>query len=200
MNVLTILGSPRKAGNTATVLDWVETGIRDAGHSVERINLIDCKINGCLELHYGESAGGIRSTILSDTTDSINNDIDETETILQKIVAADLTLFATPLFCWGFSAQTKMIIERMCSLVTDYGTNNHVSAIENQPMALLVTAAGPINDNADLIPVMFARLVDFAKAKNAGNLIVPLCTTPDKISDEYRTQARDFAKQICSCA
>jgi len=39
MNVLSIFGGPRKKGNTATILGWVEDELKDIGHQVERINL-----------------------------------------------------------------------------------------------------------------------------------------------------------------
>ena len=48
MNVLTIFGGPRKKGNTATVLSWVEEALRRLGHDIERINLSSKKVHGCI--------------------------------------------------------------------------------------------------------------------------------------------------------
>lgn len=47
MKILTILGSPKKHGNTATVLKRFEELISPL-HQVERINLRDYTIHGCL--------------------------------------------------------------------------------------------------------------------------------------------------------
>jgi len=47
MNILTILGSPRKKGNTAGALDMVEQEL-SGWHQVERLALASVKVNGCL--------------------------------------------------------------------------------------------------------------------------------------------------------
>ncbi|HOS92228.1 MAG TPA: flavodoxin family protein, partial [Armatimonadota bacterium] len=47
MDVLSILGSPRRAGNTARVLDWVEEVFHEAGSAVERISIGDRDIRPC---------------------------------------------------------------------------------------------------------------------------------------------------------
>ena len=39
MRITTLVGSAKKKGNTATVLDWVEEALETLGHSVERIYL-----------------------------------------------------------------------------------------------------------------------------------------------------------------
>ena len=39
MNIISIFGGPRKKGNTATILGWVEEELKTLGHQIERINL-----------------------------------------------------------------------------------------------------------------------------------------------------------------
>ncbi len=48
MKVVSLLGSAKKKGNTATVLGWVEDELKSLGHQVERIHLNLKNINGCL--------------------------------------------------------------------------------------------------------------------------------------------------------
>ena len=48
MNVVTILGSPRKHGNTAKVLGLFEDEMDSGGHTMDRVNLIDVDVRGCL--------------------------------------------------------------------------------------------------------------------------------------------------------
>lgn len=48
MKVVTILGSPRRKGNTATVLGWVEDELKRHGHDVERIDISRHDVKGCL--------------------------------------------------------------------------------------------------------------------------------------------------------
>ncbi|NOG54689.1 MAG: hypothetical protein HND57_10250 [Planctomycetes bacterium] len=123
---------------------------------------------------------------------------DETDAILDAIVNADLCVLATPLFCWTFSALLMQLIERMTTLVTGYGTPSHDSQVKDKGFALLVTAAGPIENNAELLPVAFDRLCEFSLAKNAGHLVIPLCSNPEALADnaDARGQAEHFAASL----
>ena len=47
MKILTILGSPRRKGNTAAVLAKFEE-MAKGEHSVDRINIVDYDVRGCL--------------------------------------------------------------------------------------------------------------------------------------------------------
>ena len=47
MNILTILGSPRKKGNTAGALEMVEQELSDR-HQVDRLVITSVTVNGCL--------------------------------------------------------------------------------------------------------------------------------------------------------
>ena len=47
MQVLTLLASPRPEGNTATILGWVETALKEAGHTTDRVDLSKLEIGGC---------------------------------------------------------------------------------------------------------------------------------------------------------
>jgi len=49
MKVVTILGSPKKEGNTAKVLGLFEELIVE-GHEVDRVNIAACDVKGCLEV------------------------------------------------------------------------------------------------------------------------------------------------------
>lgn len=47
MKILTILGSPQKAGKTATVLKFVEEKIAAKGDEIIRVNAAEKQISGC---------------------------------------------------------------------------------------------------------------------------------------------------------
>jgi multimeric flavodoxin WrbA len=50
MKIITILGSPRKKGNTAKVFSIFEDKV-EKKHEVERININQYKVGGCLECY-----------------------------------------------------------------------------------------------------------------------------------------------------
>jgi multimeric flavodoxin WrbA len=46
---MTVLGSPRRRGNTAKVLAWVEEQFQGDGREVDPANILDYRVQGCGE-------------------------------------------------------------------------------------------------------------------------------------------------------
>jgi multimeric flavodoxin WrbA len=187
MRITSVLGSPRpKKGNTAKVLGWVEEELRAKGHDVDHINITEKKVNGCKECYTCQG--------IPDEPGCPQED--DAKEIFERLMASDAMLIASPLFCWGFSSQIKPLIDRHFCLVTDYGTPNWKSLLEGKRAGLLVTCAGPIEENADLVVQMFQRLMDYAKISAAESLVIPLATTPDAMGAEIKEQAVKFADRL----
>jgi multimeric flavodoxin WrbA len=185
MKILTILGSPRKHGNTATVLKQFEDLVAPV-HQVERINITDYTINGCLGCNACQ--GNIDEPGCVQKDDAI--------AIFNRMLAADAIIYATPLYAWSFSAQMKALIDRHYCLVKwgDYQIAH--SLVTGKQVALLVTCAGPVEDNADLIQEMFDRAMAHVRCQVIGKYVVPYCTTPDELGDEGAKVAREMATDI----
>ena len=187
MKITSVLGSPRpKTGNTAKVLGWVEEELRANGNQVDRINMTDKKMNGCKECYTCQG--------IPDEPGCPQED--DAKEIFERLMASDVMLLASPLFCWGFSSQIKPLIDRCFCLVTDYGTPKWKSLLEGKRAGLLVTCAGPIEDNAELVVEMFNRLMNYTKCSVAGSLVIPFTTTPDSMGEEIKVQAVKFAHKF----
>ncbi len=164
MKVLTILGSPHTQGNTDKVMGWVEDELRASGHEVERVNLIKKKVGFCLACYHCQGNPDEPACVQDD-------DMSE---IYDKLINADAIIYGSPLYMWSFAAPIKAMFDRCIALITGYGTDAHKSLIAGKRTALVVTAAGPIENNADLITQIFQRGMNFAKAAPVGELIAPL--------------------------
>ncbi len=186
MKVVTLLGSAKKKGNTATALGWVEDELKSMGHDVESIYLNSKTINGCL--------GCAKCKEKPDEIGCIQND--DAAAILEKIIDADLTIYTTPLYFWGVTSQLKSIIDRSWSLVTNYHQPNHASLIEGKRQALLVTGGGEYDNNAEPVFIAFDKLIKFYKGHKIGELFLGSCKTPDTMDDAKREKAIAFAKKI----
>ena len=116
--------------------------------------------------------------------------------IFDRMIEADGVVYASPLFCWGFTSQIKALIDRHFCLVTDAGTDKWKSLVDGKKVGLVMTAAGPMEGNADLLVHQFDSLAAYCKAPVAGRLTVPLCTTPDAIGDDVKQKAVDFVKEL----
>lgn len=100
--VLAFTASPRKGGNSDLLCDQFLQGAKDAGNEVEKIYIRDRKINFCLGCMKCQKNGG---------TCVQRDDMDE---ILEKMVAADVLVLATPVYFYSMSAQLKVLIDRTC--------------------------------------------------------------------------------------
>jgi multimeric flavodoxin WrbA len=186
MKIITLQGSPRKKGNTAKVLSWIEEALIALGHDVESIFLNTKNLNGCL------ACGKCKEK--PDTVGCIQKD--DIPEILEKMTRAELVIFASPLYFWGVSAQLKTVIDRTYSLYVDYHQPGHASLVDGQRQALLVTGAGPYENNAEAAFTAFGRLQNPHKAINAGTLFVGSCSTPDQLDNSIKDKAAAFAHKI----
>ncbi|UCE52033.1 MAG: flavodoxin family protein [Desulfobacterales bacterium] len=101
--IIAIYGSPRRKGNTATLLKEAVQGARDSGAVVEEIVLRDLKMSPCLEIYGCKEAGEC----------AIKDDF---QTVRDKILAAPGLMLASPVFFYTVSAHTKILMDRFQSL------------------------------------------------------------------------------------
>jgi len=185
MKIITILGSPRKKGNTAAVLSIFENEV-EQDHEVERIHITQYKVGGCISCYKCKEKMGEPGCVQKD----------DALAIFEKMIEADAMVYASPLYCWSFTSQIKPLIDRHFCLVKNDGTSEHNSLISGKPAALLVTCAGPIEGNCDAIQGIFAGLNDYLQLTPKGTFILPFCTTPDAIGEGGVELAGSLAKAI----
>jgi multimeric flavodoxin WrbA len=185
MRVMTILGSPRREGNTATVLGWMEDRWRDDGHDIDSANMLDYKVDGCCECLACKKGTVELCSIGDDAND-----------LYRRMAAADLVLIAAPVFCWGFPAQIKGLIDRMYCMMDFAVRRPDAPRLQNKPMGLLLTGGGGEADNAELVVGAFQRLVEYLGCRMGGHLFVGGCTTPEKLTSEAKARAADFAAKV----
>ena len=99
MKIIAFLGSPRKDGNSALLLRETIRGIAESGLTVQIFNLNEMNISPC------QSCGGCE-----DTGVCIFND--DMALIHAEIREASRIILASPIYFFGVSAQTKIMIDR----------------------------------------------------------------------------------------
>lgn len=186
MNIVTILGGPRKKGSTALMLGIMEDHFRQAGHAVDRINITEFDVKGCISCYKCRKS--------SDEPGCSQKD--DAMSIFERMMRADVIVYSTPLYCWSWAAQIKPLIDRHYCLVKDYGSKNHRSFIQKSKSGLLMTCGGPVENNADLLVKAYDYLMDYCNIKNPVNLVIPFCASPDSITDEHKDKARQLAQSL----
>jgi multimeric flavodoxin WrbA len=100
IKVLAFAGSPRRHGNSETLLDWVLGGmIADPDVVIEKIALTEADVNPC---HGCNACEKLNKCVQRDGMDAVHD----------KIIAADIILLSSPIYCMGIAAQAKALIDR----------------------------------------------------------------------------------------
>lgn len=129
-NILVILGGGRPNGNTAQLAEAFARGAREAGHRVETVSLLKTEVRGCL------GCNACRRGKPCVQRDGFGE-------LVPKIEAADLLVFASPLYFWTFSAKLKALIERFYCLARPEKDppRGRYEKYPDKDCALLMTAA-----------------------------------------------------------
>jgi multimeric flavodoxin WrbA len=153
---------------------------------VEGIYLNNKSINGCLGCaKCRENSNEIACVQKDDAID-----------IMERMIASDAVLFASPIYFRGFSAQLKALIDRGYSLVTNYHKPGHTSLMEGKRIDLLVNGADADADNAEGMFSAFDRIVDFLLAGKSAELYVGECSVPTEIPEEVRKKTVALARSL----
>lgn len=108
MKVLAIAGSPRRGGNTETLVDRVLTGAAAEGAETEKIVACNLRMRGCLH------CDGCLETGVCVQRDDMTD-------LYPKLQQMDAFVLASPLMFMNVSSQAKMIIDRLqCVWVAKY--------------------------------------------------------------------------------
>ena len=138
MKIVIINGSARK-GNTLTAIQAFTEGVAEGNEveiiAPEKLTIAPCKGCGVCQC----SKGCV--------------DQDDTNPTIDKIVAADVIIFATPVYWWGMSAQLKLIIDKCyCKGLL----------LKNKKAGILVVGAAPVGSiQYELIDKQFQCMADY---------------------------------------
>ena len=177
-NVIIISSSPRKKGNSDLLCDEFLKGAKSAGHKVEKIFLKDKKINFCTGCDFC-----VKKNF---TTCSQKDDMKE---ILEKMISADVIVFATPIYFYTISGQLKTLIDRMSA---------RYAYIKNKEFFYIFTAQ---EDNKNAIKYALGELkglmANLEKPKQKGYLFAGGVWHKGEVKNTpFMKKAFEFGKSI----
>lgn len=100
IDVLAFATSPRRHGNSETLLDWVLAAMAEEGAAVEKIVVPEVDIRPCRGCNLCET---LNRCVQRDYMVSYVQD---------RIIAADCIILASPIYCMGLAAQAKALVDR----------------------------------------------------------------------------------------
>ncbi|BBL67151.1 flavodoxin family protein [Methanoculleus chikugoensis] len=99
IDVLAFATSPRRHGNSETLLDWVLAAMAEEGAATEKIAVTEVDIRPCRGCNVCET---LNRCVQRDYMDYVYD----------RIVAADCIVLAAPIYCMGLPAQAKALVDR----------------------------------------------------------------------------------------
>jgi multimeric flavodoxin WrbA len=100
IRILAFAGSPRRHGNSETLLDWVLASMsEDQNVEIEKIPLTEADINPCRGCNACET---LNKCVQRDGMDIYHD----------KIIKADCIVLSSPIYCMGLAAQVKALVDR----------------------------------------------------------------------------------------
>lgn len=103
MNVLGIVCSPRKGGNTEILVQEALAGARDSGAKTELLTVRDKDIKPCDGCLSCKKTGECHIK-------------DDMQLVYEKMLNADGIVIGTPVYFWSISGQAKVLLDRTHAL------------------------------------------------------------------------------------
>lgn len=153
--ILFVSGSPRKGSNTRIVMRQALEAARAAGAETAEIDAAKLEhavagCSGCLEC---KRRGEYRCVIG-----------DEVARTVEGLPEYDVIVFATPLYWLSWSAQLKILIDRMYCLIR-FDRDGISSPLQGKTLALIATGGGTSAGNLELLEEQFLCLTKIIGAR-----------------------------------
>ncbi|MDR2156626.1 MAG: flavodoxin family protein [Clostridiales Family XIII bacterium] len=188
MKYCILMGSPRKNGNTSSLLQPFAEELRASGAGHALIWLYDRRIEPCVACRtcqYDWSVFGCRHR-------------DDMQEIFDAVLACDVLVLATPIYSWYCTPPMKAAIDRlMYGMNKYYGDEKGPSLWQGKRLALIATCGYRPEKATDLWEEGIKRYCKHSGLRYAGILAERDLGYRSAFMDEEKAQrARLFARQL----
>ena len=185
MKVLALQGSPREAGNTATLLKGFLEGLRDSGeHDVREVPLHR------LEIHPCRNCDACRRQ--QDRYCIIDDDMQD---LFLPFIEAEMVVLASPIYWWNVSAQAKLFIDRLYGLDPEARPD----LFNGKKLVLILTyySEDP-NSGAEITLSMFREIAEYTAMRIAG--VLRYCSGEKHVQEapEVLAEARRLGRRLAA--
>ncbi len=177
MKIVLLTGSPRRSGNTNHLADQFTRGAQEAGNEVFRFDAATHNIKPCLGCNHCGMDGPC-----------VHKD-DFTLTLRPELEKADMVVFCSPMYYFGFSAQIKTVIDRF------YALNGTLHS--PRKAAFLMAYANMSAKDAEAMMSHYRTIVDYMGWDDVGSVIAPGIWTAGSIKGtQYASKAYELGKNL----
>jgi len=191
MNVLILMGSPHKQGNTAALLEPFCQELTTNGAKTEVIRLYEREIQPCVACRSCQKDWDVFGCAIED-------DLQE---IAENVLESDLIVLATPIYSWYCTPPMKAVLDRLVyGMNKYYGGEKGPSLWAGKSLALLMTCGYRPEKGCDLFEEGVRRYCKHSGLKYLGSHAerhlgydVPF------MDEEKEAHVRAFAKRLLNC-
>lgn len=177
MKILVIESSPHKNGSSNLLAENFIRGAEEAGHEAVIFDVAHADIRPCTGCGYCGMSGPCCQK-------------DDMAGFREQLLKADMAVFVTPLYYFGFSAQLKKVIDRF------YSFNGELTS-KGLKTALIVAAWDSNDWTMKDIKAHYETLCDYLNFQDQGQILGTGCGT---VSMTARTvfpkKAYEFGRSI----
>lgn len=187
--VVFIHGSPRKKGNTLALAREAMAALDEMGIASGVIDAarLDFKHPGCIACYKCQGSDQYGCHVQDGLARAV-----------ATLPEYDAVVLATPIYWFSHTAQVKMLIDRVFSLIK-FGENHEIlSPLKGKPLALLATGGGMVEENLEVLEKQWS-----IPAARIGmpflSCLFPLCHYPpgEAANDPaLAAKAREFGKAL----
>ena len=145
MNIVVLMGSPRKNGNTQFLVKGFKEGAESNKNKVEVIDVGSLKVAPCLACEYCHGKGKGKCC-----------QKDDMQKLYKKLQGADMVVFATAIHYFNFTGQLQNVISRFYNTMT----------LPAKKYALIMSSYSPNVYKG--VTQVYKSIVNYSKAKDMG--------------------------------
>lgn len=183
--VLILMGSPRKAGNTAALLAPFCEALEQGGAETETVWLYDREIRPCRACRICQRDWTVFGCPQGD----------DVQDLFDRVLAADLIVLATPIYSWYCTAPMKALLDRLVyGMNKFYGETRGPSLWEGKAVALLLSCGYRPEKGCDLFETGMRRYCAHSRLRYLGSHAERHLGYDEPFMDEEKTErVRAFA-------
>lgn len=184
---LIINGSPRKHGNTAWVSDRVFEMFQNKGIETTMVSAAQLKSlnNGCIGCKGCQASKEYLCVFK-----------DDVQPVVASMPQYQYVIFATPIYFFGPTAQTKLVLDRMYSLMKANEDGSFRHPFKGTKFGLVLTSGGPEDHGCDLTAEMFRRTAGYFGDAFEKLVVTECFYVPEEYDEKEEKRIRDKATEF----
>ena len=178
--ILMIVGSPRRGGNTDLLVSKIADGAGAAGAAVEVVRLGDLHVRECDGCHACWKGRPCSKK-------------DDMLALYPKIAASDVLVFGTPVYWYGPTALMKAFIDRFVY----FNNETNRPLVRGKRAAVAVVLEETHEQTWRPVVEFFEKSLAYLEMRLAGTIVVPgvggkgeILQRPERLEEAYRLGSR----------